>query len=284
MEIFSVHCTVLLVLACYIKVTFQFNINHVNVDTDVPLQPFHYTASVLRSLKPVDLSCYKPTVPLPPEVTVPRKRGRRGGVKNRLKKKRNRIPLPIVITGNARSLNNKVDELSACVRHYSEYRNASLIAFSETWFNNKSTSIDIDNFKCVRGDRTDAALKDGGGGVCLYVNNRYCHPNNVYTTGHICTPDVEILTVTLRPYYLPREFPKVTVNIVYVPCSAHDETAAEIIAETVNQQQTSTPDGVVLLTGDFNTCRIESHLPQFEQCVTGPTREGNTLDTFYVIF
>ena len=143
MEIFSVHCTVLLVLACYIKVTFQFNINHVNVDTDVPLQPFHYTASVLRSLKPVDLSCYKPTVPLPPEVTVPRKRGRRGGVKNRLKKKRNRIPLPIVITGNARSLNNKVDELSACARHHSEYRHAPLIAFSETWFNNKSTSIEV---------------------------------------------------------------------------------------------------------------------------------------------
>ena len=201
-------------------------------------------------------------------------------MKNRLKKNRNRTPLPIVITGNARSLNNKLEELSACTKHYSEYKLASCIAVSETWFKDSSTGIDIDNYKCIRGDRTDAACKDGGGGVCLYVNNRYCHPNNVYKTGHVCTPNVEILTVTLRPYYLPREFPKVTVNVVYVPCSAHDETAAEIIAETVNQQKTSTPDGVVLLTGDFNTCRIEAHLPQFEQCVTGPTREGNTLDKF----
>ena len=56
------------------------------------------------------------------------------------------------------------------------------------------------------------------------------------------------------------------------------KTAAEVLAETVNQQLTENPYGVILLTGDFNTCKLESHLPDFEQYVTCYTREDKTLD------
>ena len=106
------------------------------------------------------------------------------------------------------------------------------------------------------------------------MNNRWCHPNNVYRTNHICTPDVEILTVTIRPYYLPREFPKVTVNVVYKPPSGHDETAAKLLADTVNAQLTSSPDSVIFMTGDFNTCVPDPYLPQFEQYIDCFTREN----------
>ena len=142
-------------------------------------------------------------------------------------------------------------------------------------------NISIDNFSLVRGDRTVESGKTGGGGVCLYVNKRWFHPNNVYRTNHICTPDVEILTVTIRPYYLPREFPKVTVNVVYAPPSGHDETAAHLLADTVNAQLTSSPDSVVFMTGDFNTCLTDPYLPQFEQYIDCFTRENKTLDKCY---
>ena len=227
------------------------------------------------------MNYFKPLVDLPKEVTKPRKRGRKGGVKQRLKRNRKRLPLPIVITGNSRSLNNKTEELNASVKYFSEYKFASILGITETWFTENSTGANIDGFTLIRGDRTRESCKQRGGGVCLYVNERYCHPNNVYHTGSICNPDVEILTVTLRPYYLPREFPKVTVNIVYVPPSANDETAAETIAEMVNQQQTKSPDGVVLVMGDVNTCLVEHHLPNFEQFVDCKTRGDRTLDKFY---
>ena len=88
--------------------------------------------------------------------------------------------LPIVITGNAQSLNNKTDELHARCKYFSEYRHASLIAITETWYTPNSTGVTIDGFHVVRGDRTGDSGKEGGGGLCLYVNQRYCHHNNTH--------------------------------------------------------------------------------------------------------
>lgn len=44
------------------------------------------------------------------------------------------------------------------------------------------------------------------GGVCLYVNERYC--KNVLVRERLCTKDVELLSVSLHFPYLPSEFPK----------------------------------------------------------------------------
>ena len=238
-----------------------------------------YSSHALKSLRPNVV--IKPPVELPREIR-PRKRGKKGGVRNRLKRRGQKVPLPVVITGNPRSLNNKLDELHACVK-FSEYRHASLITFTETWFNDRSTDPDvtIDGFHVVRGDRTSDSGKERAGGLCVYVNNRYCHPNNVYRTSHVCTPDVEILTVTLRPYYSPREIPKVCVIVVYVPPDGSDRAAAEAVVDAVRHQQTKSPDGAVLVTGDFNTCDVDKMLSDFKQYVDCPTREDKTLDKFY---
>ncbi|KAJ8282444.1 hypothetical protein COCON_G00049630 [Conger conger] len=54
----------------------------------------------------------------------------------------------------------------------------------------------------VRLDRdATTTSKSTGGGVCLYVNERWCKSVNV--RDKICTADVELLTVALRPHYLP---------------------------------------------------------------------------------
>ena len=55
--------------------------------------------------------------------------------------------------------------------YFSEYRHASLIAITETWYTPNSTGVTIDGFHVVRGDRTGDSGKEGGGGVCFYQGN-----------------------------------------------------------------------------------------------------------------
>ncbi|GFR64748.1 endonuclease domain of the non-LTR retrotransposon LINE-1, partial [Elysia marginata] len=173
------------------------------------------------------------------------KRGRKGGVREQLKRRRSRSFLPELIIGNARSRNNKIEELRAYTKYLNEYRCASLLCFSETWFAESASdsSFDIDNFCQKRSDRTKASYKSRGGGTCLYVNEKWCHPNNVHVKQQLCTPDLEMLNVALRPFYPPREFTKVTVNVVYVHPKANTIAAMSTVTNNVHEQQNQSPDG-----------------------------------------
>ncbi len=63
-----------------------------------------------------------------------RKRGRRGGVRQRLKRLTlRRIPLPSMLLCNAQSMRNKMDEIQASVTHLEKFRDACVMAFTETW-------------------------------------------------------------------------------------------------------------------------------------------------------
>ena len=62
----------------------------------------------------------------------PRKRGRRGGVRLRARRRKYRLPLPSIVFGNAQSIRNKTDELEANVKFYHEFREANLVCLSET--------------------------------------------------------------------------------------------------------------------------------------------------------
>ena len=187
------------------------------------------------------------------------------------------------MTGNARSLNNKLDELCANIRFLNEYRESALICFSETWFHPDVTdaAASMDNFSLYRCDRTKDSNKACGGGVCAYVNKSWCNNNNTEVILQSCTPDLEILSLKLRPYYMPREFTNIFLNVVYIPPQADTIIASEKIADYVNEQQTKSPDSVVLITGDFNQCTLESSLPTFGQFVNVPTRNEKTIDLCY---
>ena len=64
------------------------------------------------------------------------KRGRKGGVRQRLRKMENMPPLPLMILANVRTLKGlNMDELRANATFVNEYRDACLMAFTETWFN-----------------------------------------------------------------------------------------------------------------------------------------------------
>ena len=127
----------------------------------------------------------------------PHKRGKRGGVRLRMRRRKYKLPLPSIVLGNAQSLGNKCDELIACCKFQNEYREANLICFSETWLSPDQADPDLPGFNVYRLDRCSTTTgKKRGGGVCIFVNNRWC--TNVTLKESFCEPDIELLSIALR--------------------------------------------------------------------------------------
>lgn len=105
-----------------------------------------------------------------------RKRGKKGGVRQRVRilTRKRRLPLPSIVLANVQSLKNKVDELQARVSHTREFRDVCVLAFTETWLTaaDMDPTTDIDGFGVpIRLDRDPCTTgKRQGGGVCFYIN------------------------------------------------------------------------------------------------------------------
>lgn len=108
-----------------------------------------------------------------------------------------------MIIGKVRSLANKIDELEILTRYMHEYRETCLMRFSQIWLNASipDSALHIPYFELVRGDRTREPGKTRGGGVCLYINSKWCQ--NWTVKDVTCKPDIELISVGLRPFYLP---------------------------------------------------------------------------------
>ena len=215
---------------------------------------------------------------------VTRRGKKKGGIKARLKREKfKQRPLPSIILANVRSLRNKMDELQANVNHMHEYRSASILAFTETWLNknDEESTTHIDGFAPpLRLDRdSERTGKQHGGGVCLYVNTRWC--STVVVREKLCTPDIELLAVSLRPFYLPREFPQLFIILAYIHPRANAVTATEHITSSLNRLEHISPDSPKFILGDFNHCSPDKSLKGFQQYVTCTTRRGRTLDKCY---
>ncbi len=213
-----------------------------------------------------------------------RKRGKRGGVRLQLRRLWfNQTPLPSMILGNVQSLRNKVDELQGNVCFQKDFRDCCLMAFTETWL----TEHDQDSDLLINGfgaphhlDRNaEVTKKTQGGGVCVYVNQRYC--NSVTVRERICTPDVELLSVSLRPFYLPCEFPQLFITAVYIHPKANASSACKIIFDVVQKLQSILPDAPNFILGDFNHVSLKKTVPNFYQYVSCPTRWDKILDLCY---
>uniref|UniRef100_A0AAQ5Z3V2 CLN6 transmembrane ER protein a n=1 Tax=Amphiprion ocellaris TaxID=80972 RepID=A0AAQ5Z3V2_AMPOC len=138
-----------------------------------------------------------------------RRRGCRAGLKRREKRRRYKPSVPSVIMGNVRSLPNKMEELTVLTRLQWEYRESSLMMFTESWLNELTPDslLTLDGFHLVRADRNARESgKRKGGGLAMYVNERWCNAGHISVKEQLCTKDVELLAVSLRPFYLPREY------------------------------------------------------------------------------
>ncbi|XP_054866081.1 uncharacterized protein LOC129348770 [Amphiprion ocellaris] len=213
-----------------------------------------------------------------------RRRGCRAGLKRREKRRRYKPSVPSVIMGNVRSLPNKMEELTALTRLQWEYRESSLMMFTESWLNELTPDslLTLDGFHLVRADRNARESgKRKGGGLAMYVNERWCNAGHISVKEQLCTKDVELLAVSLRPFYLPREYSHVIAITVYIPPSADAAAACELIHSVVSQLQTSHPQSLIIISGDFNHASLSATLPTFTQYVTCHTRDNKTLDLLY---
>ena len=106
--------------------------------------------------------------------------------------------------GKVQSMANKLNELFACVKYRHEYRTCSMMCYTETWLTDavRDSHVNIDGFSLFSGDRTKDSCKKIGGGLCLFVNLKWCHQNNMAQKHKVCMPNVEMLTVSVRPYYI----------------------------------------------------------------------------------
>ncbi|XP_036944052.1 uncharacterized protein LOC119013532 [Acanthopagrus latus] len=190
--------------------------------------------------------------PVVPQELRRRRRGCRSGAKRREKQRRHKPAVPAIIMGNVRSLGNKTDELAALVKTQREYRECSIFCFSETWLHSNipDNSVCVPGYSVVRGDRDwSTSRKKKGGGLALYVSERWCNPGHVTVKERLCTPDIELLAVGMRPYYLPREFMSTIVIAVYIPPSADAALACEVISSTAAKLQTDHPDAFMRSLG-----------------------------------
>jgi hypothetical protein len=210
-----------------------------------------------------------------------RKRGRRGGVRLRLRKMPlNRLPLPSMILGNVQSLRNKMDELQGNARFLKDFKECCVMAFTETWLTERDQDSDlmISGFGAPHHlDRnSEVTKKTQGGGVCLYINQRYC--TSVTVRERICTPDVELLSVSLRPFHLPRKFPQIFITVVYIHPRAHAPSSCKTVYDLVQKLQSISPDAPAFVMGDFNHVSLKKSVPNFHQYISCPTRRDKTLD------
>lgn len=86
-----------------------------------------------------------------------------------------------MVLSNVQSLRNTLDKLQANVCHLHEFRDACVMVFTETWLTDMEldSSLDINGFGppiCLDRDRMVKGRTQGGG-VCLYINRRWC--NNI---------------------------------------------------------------------------------------------------------
>ena len=115
--------------------------------------------------------------------------------------------------------------------------------------------------------------------MCTYINNKWCHRNNIHQVKKEASKDVELLTLSLRPFYLLRKFTNVYVTTIYTPPDSNVENVNNIINKHVNDLITKSPDCINIITGDFNNSR-DITFPGLLQYVNCFTRGHATLDFF----
>lgn len=135
------------------------------------------------------------------------RRGSRAGIRVKNRKRNFKHFVPSVIFSNCQSLQNKLDLLRINCRALAEYRTCDILCFCETWLDDRISDslIEIENFSCVRSDRTVNSGKIKGGGVIAYINKSFCQ--SIIICEKICLPDIELLILNLRPFFCQENSP-----------------------------------------------------------------------------
>ncbi len=159
-------------------------------------------------------------------------RGRRAGIRNRLRERAHSPPLPSILLANVQFLENKMDDLIARISFQWDIRDCKILCLTETWLTPTVPDTAVtpsDNFSVLRMDRTAEAGKNKGGGVCFMINKEWCDPRNISILSCPCSPHLEHLSIICRPFYLPREFSSIIVTSVYIPTAGEEGSDALVL-------------------------------------------------------
>ena len=119
------------------------------------------------------------------------RRGKRGGLRAKLKLTPLWLSLPSIFLANVRSLVNKMDELRLCITQSKRLLDCNVMVFTETWLHNDvpDNAIELAGRYTLRADRTaDDSGKTRGGGLCIYVNKAWC--TNTVIVGRHCSANL----------------------------------------------------------------------------------------------
>ncbi len=214
-------------------------------------------------------------------------RGKRAGIRYRLRNRAHSPPLPSILLANVQSLDNKMDDLRARISFQRDIRDCNIICLTETWLTPTVPDTAVmpsDNFSVLRMDRTAEAGKTKGGGVCFFINKKWCDPRNISILSRSCSPHLEHLSIICRPFYLPREFSSIVVTAVYIPPKADSSLALSKLHDELSGYINIHPDAACIIAGDFNKANLKKVIPNFHQHISCPTRGLNTLDHCYTQF
>ena len=112
----------------------------------------------------------------------------------------------------------------------------------------------LDGFQLIRVDRTVESSKRKGGGLAVFVNERWCNSGHFTIKEKVCCKDIELLAVSMRPHYLLREFMHTIALAVYIPPSANTDAACDVLHSVTSRLQTS------CITHYINFC-VENTVP-----------------------
>ena len=168
-------------------------------------------------------------------------------------------------------------------KYANEFRSASLMCLTETWLseNVDDSHVNIEGFSIFRADRTSDSGKLLGGGLRVFVNEQWCHPNNISIKHKSSSKNAEIIIIGLPPYYIPREFSHVILTTSYGPNNTDANKAALQISEASINCESSAPDALFQFNGDFNHCELVQSGNQYYLHIYCTTRSTATLDHCY---
>ena len=184
--------------------------------------------------------------------------------------------LPNILVCNARSLNNKTDELEVVLKQTS----SPIAVITECWDINDETGH-IKGYKCFFNTRRDRGINRRGGGVGLYFRedlpckllsqpSESCH---------------EVIWVECKPKRLSKRYSCLVVAAVYYPESAKNrKELIQYIQNCTDDLRRKHAAPAFVIAGDFNQTNKAwvSSMLDLKQVVSIPTHvSGSILDLIF---
>ena len=178
---------------------------------------------------------------------------------------------PSILLLNARSIFNKMDELTCLVSSVRPH----IVAISESWLNPDVTSdlLSLNGYAFYRKDRVGRI----GGGVCLWLSNSF---RSSVITSYESPSSTEVLFVRILSL-------KLLLCVAYIPpslSSAEKNSINTFFEDVLDRELSTCPDLNLIICGDFNDFNTSIFLNYFslKNCVESPTRGQAILDHIWI--